>query len=120
MSRFARFLILTLMLAPTTAAAQEPPDVRRLEELRFQRMQEALSLSQEQMESLRSAMEALREESFGLRESERQSMEGLREALRKQPIDEAAIERKALAAAPMSPDTRAAMCTASTRRSDNA
>ncbi|MGH7543868.1 MAG: Spy/CpxP family protein refolding chaperone [Gemmatimonadota bacterium] len=93
MPRFARSLILALALAATPAAAQEPPDVHRLEELRFQRMQEALSLSQEQMESLRSTIEALRAKSLGLRETERESMEGLREALRRQPTDEAAIAR---------------------------
>ncbi len=93
MPRFARSLILTLTLAATPAAAQEPPDIHRLEELRFQRMQEALSLSQEQMESLRSTMEALRERSRGLRESERESLERLREALQKEPTDEAAVAR---------------------------
>lgn len=93
MPRFARSMILAMSLAAPSALAQEPPDVHRLEELRFQRMQEALSLSQEQVESLRSTMETLRERSRGLRESESESMERLREALRRQPPDEAAIAR---------------------------
>ncbi|HET6340902.1 MAG TPA: periplasmic heavy metal sensor [Gemmatimonadota bacterium] len=89
----ARLLILALTLAAAPAVAQEPPDVHRLEELRFQRMREALSLSQEQVESLRSTMEALRERGRGLRESEMESMERLREALRRDPPDKAAIAR---------------------------
>lgn len=93
MPRFTRSLILALTLAATPAVGQEPRDVHRLDELRFQRMQEALSLSREQMESLRSAMEELREKNLGLRESERESLEGLREALQRQPIDEDAIAR---------------------------
>ena len=93
MPRTTRSLILALTLAATPAAAQEPPDVHRLEELRFQRMREALSLNQEQVESLRSEMETLRERSRGLRESEIESMKRLREALRREPIDDAAIAR---------------------------
>ena len=93
MPRRARYLTLVLSLAAAPAVAQEPSDVRRLEDLRFQRLQEALSLSGEQVRSLRSAMEEIRDRSQGLRESERESMEELREALRKDPVDEAEIAR---------------------------
>jgi Spy/CpxP family protein refolding chaperone len=93
MLRSGRSLILLLTLAAAPAFAQEPPDVHRLEELRFRRMQEALSLTPEQVESLRSTMEALRERALGLRKSEIESMEGLREALRRKPIDGTALAR---------------------------
>jgi Spy/CpxP family protein refolding chaperone len=93
MLRSGRSLTLLLTLAAAPAFAQEPPDVHRLEELRFRRMQEALSLTPAQVESLRSTMEALRERALGLRESEIESMEGLREALRRQPIDGTALAR---------------------------
>lgn len=93
MPRSARYVTLVLTLAATPAVAQEPPDVHRLEDLRFQRMEEALSLSEEQVAALRSAMEEIRERSRGLRESERESMERLREALRRDPIDESAVAR---------------------------
>jgi Spy/CpxP family protein refolding chaperone len=86
-------VILALTLVAPSAVAQEPPDVHRLEELRFQRMQEALSLSEEQVDALRSAMEEIRQRSRGLRESEVESMERLREALRRDPVDEAAVAR---------------------------
>jgi Spy/CpxP family protein refolding chaperone len=93
MFRIARSMTLVLTLAAAPAVAQEPPDVHRLEDLRFQRMQEALALSEEQIQSLRSTMEKLREQSFGLRESEREAVEQLREALRRKPIDEDAVAR---------------------------
>jgi Spy/CpxP family protein refolding chaperone len=93
MFRIVRSLTLVLTLAAAPAVAQEPPDVHRLEDLRFQRMQEALALSEEQIQSLRSTMEKLREQSFGLRESEREAVEQLREALRRKPVDEDAVAR---------------------------
>lgn len=93
MSRIARSMTLVLTLAAAPAVAQEPPDVHRLEDLRFQRMEEALSLSKEQVEALRSAMEEIRDRSRGLRESEREAMERLREALRSEPTDKAAVDR---------------------------
>ena len=93
MPRSVRYLTLVLTLAAAPAVAQEPPDVQRLENLRFQRLEEALSLSEEQARSLRSAMEEIRDQSQGLRESERESMEQLREALRKDPVDESAVAR---------------------------
>ena len=93
MPRIVRVLTLVVTLAAAPAVAQEPPDVHRLEDLRFQRMEEALSLSEDQVEALRSAMEEIRNQSHGLRESERESMERLREALRKDPVDEGAVAR---------------------------
>jgi Spy/CpxP family protein refolding chaperone len=93
MPRIARSLSLVLMLAAAPAVAQEPPDVHRLEDLRFQRMQEALSLSEEQIEALRSTTEEIRDQSRGLRESGRESMERLREALQREPVDDAGVAR---------------------------
>jgi Spy/CpxP family protein refolding chaperone len=93
MPRSVRYLTLVLTLVAAPAIAQEPPDVQRLENLRFQRLQEALSLSEEQARSLRSAMDEIRDQSQGLRESERESMEQLREALQKDPVDESAVAR---------------------------
>ena len=91
MSRIARSMTFVLMLAAAPAVAQEPPDVQRLENLRFQRMQEALALSEEQIARLRTAMEEIGAQSRELRESERESMERLREALRGEPVDEDAV-----------------------------
>lgn len=93
MPRSVQVLILALALAARPAAAQVAPDVQRLEELRLQRMKDALSLTEEEMDSLRTALEEIRGESRRLRETQREAMEALREALRREPPDGEALGR---------------------------
>ena len=82
--------LIVSLLAAYPAAAQQRPDLDRLEELRFERMREALDLSEQQVVTLRPTMEELRRRNRELREGHDQAMERLREAL--QSGDEAAVE----------------------------
>lgn len=84
-------ILMPLLLAAAPAVAQEPPDVRRLEALRLERMREALDLTEEQIRALRSGTEELRRRGEELRRGQRQSMERLGQALRSEPVDEAAV-----------------------------
>ncbi|MGH7562909.1 MAG: Spy/CpxP family protein refolding chaperone [Gemmatimonadota bacterium] len=91
MLRPSRFLVLIpLLLVAAPAAGQESPDVERLEHLRFERLQEALELNEEQVQALRSNIEEFRRQSRESREAHRESMERLRQAL--ESDDEAGVE----------------------------
>lgn len=83
---------------PAEAAPQEPPArqspaVERLEALRYQRLQEALGLSDEQTRALRRLATASRE---ALRESmvrEQAAVQALERTLATEPLDDAALAR---------------------------
>ncbi|HYO46065.1 MAG TPA: periplasmic heavy metal sensor [Gemmatimonadota bacterium] len=88
-----------LLMASLPLAAQEPsrppgpPPIERLEQLRLERLQESLGLTEEQTETLREQMErshgAMRE-SF---ERQKQAMEALEESLAGRPVDQETLRR---------------------------
>ncbi|MGH7571674.1 MAG: Spy/CpxP family protein refolding chaperone [Gemmatimonadota bacterium] len=92
MLRPTRFLVLIpFLLVAASAAGQESPDVERLEHLRFERMQEALELDEEQVQTLRSDIEEFRRQSRESRAGHREAMERLRQAL--ESDDETGVEQ---------------------------
>lgn len=103
-------LILTLLAAAAPALAQQPgadakrpghemrrPSPERLQELRLQRMREALQLDEQQAAALAQSMEQMHRAFRESRENERAQIERLRSALRAEPVDQATI-KDALAA----------------------
>ncbi|MGH7558775.1 MAG: Spy/CpxP family protein refolding chaperone [Gemmatimonadota bacterium] len=82
MLRAFRFLVLIpFLLIASPAAGQDSPDVERLEHLRFERLQEALELNEEQVEALRSNIDEFRRQNLESRETQLESLERLRQAL---------------------------------------
>src|SRR5687767_12420217 len=80
-------------LAPPGGPPQGPPPIERLEELRFQRLQEALGLTDEQTRMLRRQVNANREAIRLSLERERSAVQALERTLASQPVDEQALQR---------------------------
>lgn len=79
--------------SPPAAAQRRAPAVERLEAVRYQRLQAALGLSDEQTRALRRLATANRE---ALRESierEQSAVQALERTLAAEPVDEAALAR---------------------------
>lgn len=91
---FRRSLISTIAIvafATPLAAQQPPPPPERLEKLRFERMQEALELTDEQMAAVRREMEAHRQRMREAHAARREAMQRLRSQLREEPVDQSRI-----------------------------
>ena len=80
-------------LAPPGGRPQGMPPIERLEELRFQRLQEALGLTDEQTQMLRRQVNANREAIRLSLERERSAVQALERTLASEPVDEQALQR---------------------------
>jgi Spy/CpxP family protein refolding chaperone len=79
--------------SPQEPPARQSPAVERLEALRYQRLQEALALSDEQTRALRRLATANREALRESMEREQSSVEALERTLAADPVDDAALAR---------------------------
>lgn len=88
-----------LLVASLPLAAQEragppgPPPIERLEQLRIERLQETLGLTEEQTETLRQQMERSHESMRETFERQKEAMDALEESLAGQPVDQDALRR---------------------------
>jgi Spy/CpxP family protein refolding chaperone len=88
-----------LLATAMPLAAQErlgppgPPPIERLEQLRYERLHEALGLSEEQSETLHEQMERNHEAMRQSFQRQQQAMEALEESLAAQPVDQEALRR---------------------------
>lgn len=79
--------------APAAAAQRREPAVERLEALRYQRLQAALGLSDEQTRALRRLVTANREALRASMEREQGAVQALERTLTSEPVDEDALAR---------------------------
>ncbi len=91
LSRLA--VALVAAVAVTAPVRAQEPGPGRLEELRFQRMQEALRLNDAQLETLRQTMERRRQAYRQAMESQRRAMQRLQTELRREHVDERAVDQ---------------------------
>lgn len=98
-SRTAIAAAALLLSGSVPLAAQEhpapssPPPIERLEQLRFERLHEALGLSQEQTATLHEHMERSHQEMRRSFQRQKEAVEALERSLAVEPADQAALRR---------------------------
>lgn len=80
-------------LAPSDGRVQGVQPIERLEDLRFERLQAALGLTDEQTRTLRRHVNANREAIRLSLERERSALQALERTLASEPVDEHALQR---------------------------
>lgn len=94
MNKIPLFALLIIGLTGSPVVAQQGrPDAEQLEQLRFERMKQALDLTDEQAEELRQAFQEGHQAHVEARARERAATDRLMEALRQDPVDQGTVER---------------------------
>lgn len=93
---YALLIVVALGLSGSPSIAQEsdrPPDIGRLERARLERLQGLLELNDRQTSELEAAMRDFRRQNQEAGAERRRAMQGLRQALGREPVDDEEVRR---------------------------
>ena len=93
---YALLIVVALGLSGSPSIAQEsdrPPDIGRLERARLERLQGLLELNDRQTSELEAVMRDFRRQNQEAGAERRRAMQGLRQALGREPVDDEEVRR---------------------------